>query len=72
MCQMLLRPPEWLKTAIQAEARRVGVTTNALALQILCGWADSNGLSPAAPPSQAADPDQLRLDIPSGSPCGLT
>ena len=46
MCQMLLRPPDWMKIAIQEEAKRVGITTNALALQILCEWADKNGLSP--------------------------
>ncbi len=56
MCQMLIRPPEWLKAAIQTEARRVGVTINALALQILCSWADSNGLSPTSPSTGPTPP----------------
>ena len=57
MSQMLLRPPEWLKTAIQTEAHRVGVTTNALSLQILCAWADANGMSP----------DQVQIEVPGDS-----
>ena len=66
MCQMLLRPPEWLKATIQKEARRVGVTTNALVLQILCAWADANGISPATT-GQVVDPSQIQIEMPGGS-----
>ena len=42
MAQMLLRPPDNLKKALQEEAQRIGITLNALALQILRNWADQN------------------------------
>ena len=41
MAQMLVRPPEDLKDRLQIEAQRMGLTLNALVLQILWDWAKS-------------------------------
>lgn len=38
MAQMLVRPPEDLKDRLQIEAQRMGLTLNALVLQILWDW----------------------------------
>lgn len=40
MAQMLIRPPDDLKEVLQKEARRIGITLNALSIQILRDWAD--------------------------------
>lgn len=42
MTQMLVRPPEDLKEILQREAKRIGITLNALLIQILRSWVDSN------------------------------
>ncbi len=38
MSQMLIRAPEELKDKITTEAKRIGISTNALLLQILWTW----------------------------------
>lgn len=38
MSQMLIRAPEELKSRITSEAKRIGISTNALLLQILWNW----------------------------------
>ena len=40
MAQMLIRPPDSLKESLQNEARRKGMSLNALVLQILWEWLD--------------------------------
>ena len=40
MTQMLIRLPDALKESLRKEARRRGVSLNALALQILWEWLD--------------------------------
>lgn len=42
MAQMLIRPPDSLKESLQKEARRKGMSLNALVLQILWEWLDRN------------------------------
>ena len=42
MAQMLVRPPDDLKEILQGEAQRIGITLNALLIQILRDWADRN------------------------------
>ena len=42
MAQMLIRPPEDLKEILQGEAQRIGITLNALVIQILRDWVDRN------------------------------
>ena len=42
MAQMLIRAPDDLKEVLQGEAQRIGITLNALLIQILRGWADHN------------------------------
>lgn len=38
MEQMLIRAPKELKTEVTNEAKRIGISTNALLLQILDDW----------------------------------
>ena len=40
MSQILLRAPDELKTIVTNEAKRIGISTNALILQILWEWAE--------------------------------
>lgn len=42
MAQMLIRSPDDLKDILQQEAQRIGITLNALLVQILRDWADRN------------------------------
>ena len=42
MAQILIRPPEDLKEILQQEAQLIGITLNALLVQILRDWADRN------------------------------
>ena len=41
MAQILIRPPEVLKEKLKYEARRMGITLNAIILQILWEWIES-------------------------------
>ena len=41
MVQILIRPPEALKENLKREARRMGITLNAIVLQILWEWVES-------------------------------
>ena len=42
MCQILIRAPKELKTFIVNEAKRIGISANALILQILWEWLRKN------------------------------
>lgn len=44
MKQILIRTPEILKNFMQNEAKKIGITLNALVLQILWSWARKHGL----------------------------
>lgn len=44
-----LRIPYDLNNALIQESKRQGFSKNALILQILRNWADSNGMNPALP-----------------------
>ena len=41
MVQILIRPPEALKEKLKCEAQRMGITLNAMILQILWEWVES-------------------------------
>ena len=41
MAQILIRPPEALKESLKCEARRMGITLNAIVLQILWEWVEN-------------------------------
>ncbi len=41
MVQILIRPPEALKENLKREARRMGITLNAIVLQILWEWVEN-------------------------------
>ena len=42
MAQMLVRPPDGLKDELQKRAQQMGITLNALVLQILWDWVNTN------------------------------
>lgn len=42
MAQMLVRSPQDLKDSLQSEAKRIGITLNALLIQILREWTDEH------------------------------
>ncbi|WP_283618516.1 hypothetical protein [Flavonifractor plautii] len=42
MAQMLVRPPDGLKDELQRRAQQMGITLNALVLQILWDWMKEN------------------------------
>lgn len=42
--QILIRAPQELKQIMQGETKRLGITLNALILQILWSWVKENGL----------------------------
>ena len=46
MAQMLIRSPDRLQELIHGEAKRRGVTVNALILQILWSWVEHNSPAP--------------------------
>lgn len=45
MAQMLVRAPDELKESVVAEAQRIGISLNALVIQILWDWAKNNSIS---------------------------
>lgn len=45
MMQILIRAPKEIKSFLQNNAKRIGITLNALILQILWDWAMENGFT---------------------------
>ena len=53
MAQMLVRPPDGLKDELQRRAQKMGITLNALVLQILWDWMKEDQSRPNGRPDKS-------------------